>query len=52
MKKLNICVIGIGYWGSIIINTIKNNKDIKIKYIIDKSSKVLRRFKKKIKNLI
>ncbi|MDC3030993.1 Gfo/Idh/MocA family oxidoreductase [Candidatus Pelagibacter sp.] len=49
MKKINLCIIGIGYWGPIIIKTILNNKDIKIKYIIDKSPKVLRSFKKKIK---
>ena len=52
MKKDNIAIIGLGYWGTIVTNTLISMGEFKRIYIYDSDFEKIRIIKKKFKNKV
>ena len=52
MKKDNIAIIGLGYWGTIVTNTLINMSEFNRIYIYDSDFEKIRIIKKKFKNKV
>ncbi len=52
MKKENIAIIGLGYWGTIVTNTLISMGEFKRIYIYDSDFEKIRIIKKKFKNKV